>query len=134
GAHRALGPLRAGAGVGTALVTGLGAAHLRVVLSLEWAPGPPDVEDRDRDGVPDGEDVCPDVPGTSAGPPGAKGCPEAPSDRDRDGMVDRADACPDVPGVRTRDLRTHGCPDRVVLPPEPTHAEPSPLAPDPDRP
>jgi OOP family OmpA-OmpF porin len=120
GARRRLGSFRVGAGLGTSLVSGLGAAHLRALLSIEWAP--PDAtltEDRDRDGVPDSDDVCPDVPG----PKDASGCPPAPRDLDGDGIVDTEDACVDAPGPRTRDPKTHGCP--IAEPP------PSPPSPDP---
>jgi hypothetical protein len=127
GARRAFGPFRVGAGVGTAISPGMGAARLRGVLSIEWAPEVA-VSDRDRDGVPDEEDVCPDVAGSADGSlVGARGCPVGPQDRDRDGIPDVDDACPDVFGVRTRDRRTHGCP-----PPEP--ALDSPAAPVPDSP
>lgn len=111
GAHRTFGSFRAGAGVGTAVVGGLGAAHLRALLSLEWIPGStPATEDRDRDGVPDPDDVCPDVPGTTTGPASARGCPTAPADRDLDGVFDADDACPDVAGERSGNGETNGCP------------------------
>ena len=57
------------------------------------------VDDRDRDGVDDKEDLCPDVPGTST----FSGCP----DSDADGVQDSEDACPNVAGAIT----TKGCPD-----------------------
>lgn len=125
GARRTFGPFRAGAGIGTAVVGGLGAAPLRVVLSLEWVPASsPSGDDRDRDGVPDADDVCPDVPGASGGPAATRGCPAAPIDRDRDGIPDAEDSCPDVPGVWTGDRRTHGCPGELV-PPRPLDPCPS---------
>lgn len=77
GAHADVGAgLRAGAGVGTALVRGLGAADLRAVLSLEWiGPDARGERDRDHDGLPDRLDMCPDVPGDLDG---GHGCPHAP--------------------------------------------------------
>ena len=54
--------------------------------------------DRDGDGVPDDEDLCPDEPG----PETASGCP----DRDDDGIADAKDACPDQRGVPEQ----QGCP------------------------
>jgi len=109
GAHVAAGDFRAGVGVGTLVVSGLGASPLRAVLSLEWAPASKP-SDRDADGVPDGDDACPDVAGAATG--GAeRGCPPAPRDRDGDGVVDEQDACPDLGGIRTRDPMTNGCPD-----------------------
>jgi len=55
--------------------------------------------DADRDGVPDKEDLCPDMPGPAA----TRGCP----DMDMDGIPDKLDACPEIPGLPA----TQGCPD-----------------------
>ncbi|MBV6440760.1 MAG: OmpA family protein [Haliscomenobacteraceae bacterium CHB4] len=55
--------------------------------------------DRDKDGIPDIADMCPD----KAGPPKQSGCP----DTDSDGVIDLKDKCPDLPG----DAATGGCPD-----------------------
>ena len=63
------------------------------VLGLAGKKGP----DRDRDGVVDASDKCPDLPGTGAG-----GCP---SDRDNDWIPDEKDRCPDLGGVEPE-----GCP------------------------
>jgi outer membrane protein OmpA-like peptidoglycan-associated protein len=57
-------------------------------------------KDKDKDGVIDKLDACPDVAGLAA----LKGCP----DRDGDGIPDKDDACPDVPGIAA----LKGCPDR----------------------
>src|SRR5437868_8313780 len=54
--------------------------------------------DRDKDGVPDSTDRCPDVPGLAS----LKGCP----DRDKDGIPDIDDKCPDQFGY----ARYQGCP------------------------
>jgi len=58
--------------------------------------------DRDKDGVPDNVDACPDVPGVKTNEPKTTGCPNNPwgapagaSDRDKDGVPDSIDACPD---------------------------------------
>ncbi|TAE49109.1 MAG: OmpA family protein [Cytophagia bacterium] len=56
--------------------------------------------DRDRDGVPDLVDKCPDLPGIKA----LDGC----NDRDGDGVLDHEDDCPDEPGLK----RLKGCPDK----------------------
>ncbi|MDP1825371.1 MAG: Ig-like domain-containing protein [Archangium sp.] len=56
--------------------------------------------DADRDGIKNGEDVCPRVPGVVA----AKGCPLP--DTDADGLTDDVDACPKEAGPRER----KGCP------------------------
>ena len=110
GTHVSLGDFRVGAGLGTLLVSGLGAPKLRGVLSVEWVPAGA-ASDRDHDGVADADDRCPDVPGLTAGDPSALGCPAPPRDTDRDGIFDSDDACPDLPGLRTHDVMTHGCPD-----------------------
>lgn len=55
--------------------------------------------DRDRDGIKDADDACPDKKGTEA----TKGCP----DGDEDGVADYMDNCPDIKGGAS----TQGCPD-----------------------
>ena len=56
--------------------------------------------DRDKDGVLDKDDLCPDVPG----PIENDGCPWP--DTDGDGILDKDDACPTVPGLP----EYNGCP------------------------
>ncbi len=63
-------------------------------------------QDRDRDGVLDVDDACPDLPGLHTGDPRTNGC----RDRDGDTIFDTEDACPDVPGEASTDPREHGCP------------------------
>ncbi|MBS2015762.1 MAG: thrombospondin type 3 repeat-containing protein [Deltaproteobacteria bacterium] len=110
GSKVTLGELRVGAGLGTAVVTGLGSASFRGALSVEWVPPPAGAvaTDRDGDGVLDDVDVCPDVPGFRE----ARGCPAAPRDLDHDGVFDEVDACPDLPGKAHADPMINGCPDR----------------------
>ena len=102
---------RVNAGAGTFVDHGFGAAVARGLLGVEWFP---DAEkpDRDKDGVFDDEDACPDVAGIRTSDPKTNGCPPPPprSDRDKDGVFDDEDACPDVAGVRTDDPKTNGCP------------------------
>jgi len=57
--------------------------------------------DSDGDGVPDVDDLCPEV----AGPVENRGCPFS-GDRDRDQITDDIDRCPDVPGPK----ENFGCP------------------------
>lgn len=62
--------------------------------------------DRDGDTVLDHEDDCPDEPGLVE----LKGCPDKGlGDRDKDGTIDRDDLCPDVFGPK----ENKGCPDLV---------------------
>ena len=55
--------------------------------------------DTDEDGIPDNEDDCPE----EAGPAENKGCP----DTDGDGVLDKDDTCPEVAGL----AELNGCPD-----------------------
>lgn len=56
------------------------------------------VKDKDKDGITDDKDACPEV----AGPSITNGCP----DKDADGIADKDDQCPDVAGT----LAWKGCP------------------------
>ena len=64
--------------------------------------------DRDRDGILDAVDACPDVAGIATTDPASNGCPRR--DRDHDTIFDDEDACPEVAGRRTADPKTNGCP------------------------
>jgi OmpA-OmpF porin, OOP family len=56
--------------------------------------------DKDKDGIKDKDDKCPDVPGVAS----LMGCP----DRDGDGIADADDKCPDIAGIAAM----MGCPDK----------------------
>jgi outer membrane protein OmpA-like peptidoglycan-associated protein len=56
------------------------------------------IQDRDKDGVADDKDACPDVPGL----PADNGCP----DTDKDGLTDNVDKCPTIAGT----AKYNGCP------------------------
>ncbi|MEM1321116.1 MAG: OmpA family protein [Bacteroidota bacterium] len=78
--------------------------HIRLGAGVHLSLGkakekPPVITDRDNDGIPDKEDLCPDVAGVAA----LNGCP----DKDNDGITDASDKCPDVAGVAAFE----GCPD-----------------------
>ena len=112
GAHYdVLKDIRAGAGIGGGLTRGYGAPQLRALFSIEYVPAY-EKPDRDKDGIPDIEDACPDVPGVRDPDPKKNGCPPPPPDSDGDGILDSDDACPQDPGPRTADPKTNGCPDR----------------------
>jgi len=71
-------------------------------------PGYPELDgcpypDRDKDGVTDNKDRCPDEPGSTKN----DGCPV--TDRDGDGVPDATDRCPDTPGPGSN----YGCPEDV---------------------
>lgn len=118
-----------GAGAGTRLSSGYGAPDVRVLFTLGYAfslrdtdpksPGKryvavddaePVYADKDKDGIPDDLDLCPEVPEDGAEPDPNDGCPAA-SDRDKDGIPDDSDSCPDEPedmdGIEDHD----GCPE-----------------------
>jgi hypothetical protein len=87
------------------------------LLSLEWiGPDARGERDRDRDGVPDRLDMCPDVPGTIAG---GRGCPNPP-------MVPDA-APPEVPPEVPSETPTVVPPPVVEPAPAPLSAPPAPL-------
>ncbi len=78
-----------------------GSIGKKKVVEMAPLPPPPPVEepkDRDKDGVLDENDKCPDVPGIAS----MQGCP----DRDGDGITDSEDKCPGVAGL----ARYQGCP------------------------
>ena len=70
-------------------------------FNSEAEPLPPPAEDndRDKDGVINKDDKCPDIPGVV----GLMGCP----DKDGDGVADGDDACPEIAGT----IDFAGCPD-----------------------
>ena len=74
-----------------------GGLKFRVGKKRNIPPPPP--KDRDKDGVPDLIDKCPDVKGKKK----LKGCP----DKDRDGIADDEDDCPNKKGL----AKFGGCPD-----------------------
>ena len=70
--------------------------HLQNVFGLRYNFG---VGDRDKDGISDKKDECPDLPGLKE----FNGCP----DTDNDGLPDNKDDCPEEAGPE----KTKGCPD-----------------------
>ncbi|HEX4621847.1 MAG TPA: thrombospondin type 3 repeat-containing protein, partial [Myxococcaceae bacterium] len=92
----------------------------RLLAGLAWTPrfapvcveGQPyaladcPVLDRDHDGIPNGQDLCPETPGVAA----LQGCPD--KDTDGDGVPDRLDKCPTVKGNGP-----DGCPLPEIIPP-----------------
>lgn len=75
-----------------------GATNLQLRGGINWNFGCQD--DRDKDGIKDKEDDCPDTPGEAR----FNGCP----DTDKDGIMDKEDLCPETPGAK----EFNGCPDR----------------------
>ncbi|HRI72287.1 MAG TPA: OmpA family protein, partial [Polyangium sp.] len=105
-----------GLGVGPGLSRGIGTPDVRGVLMFAYSPKQKDseeatVQDRDRDGIFDPQDACPDEPGMVNIDPTKNGCPP-PKDTDRDGVWDMYDACPTEPGFANQDPAKNGCPPR----------------------
>ena len=124
GARYRVGDLVFGLGIGPGITKGWGTPTLRGLASVAYAPWPPKPappppppkkkkappRDRDKDGIPDKVDACPDEPGVRSSDPEKNGCPPPPPDRDGDGIIDRDDACPDLVGVPNDDPSQNGCP------------------------
>lgn len=80
----------------------------RFLFRLAYAPIRQPPPDRDRDGVPDKLDACPDEPKGESPDPARLGCPIP--DTDKDGVLDPDDICPDVPKGKRPDANRLGCP------------------------
>jgi hypothetical protein len=93
------------AGVDVGLDGAVGVPTVRIILGFGFRFVD---HDRDRDGIPDDADRCPDLAEDRDGFEDADGCPEA--DNDQDGVVDAEDACPNVAGARSSDPSKNGCP------------------------
>jgi outer membrane protein OmpA-like peptidoglycan-associated protein len=106
--YRIIDDLEAGLGVGPGLTSGIGTPAVRFVAMVAYTPEQKQPDDRDKDGIRDADDACPDVPGVRSDDPKKHGCPK--SDRDKDGIWDDEDACPDQPGLRSEDPKKNGCP------------------------
>ncbi len=104
------GPVVFGAAAGPGITRGLGTPTLRAIASIAYVPlaekerAP---SDRDRDGILDQDDACPDLAGIESAEPKLHGCP----DTDKDGVFDKEDACVEVPGKRSEDPKQNGCPE-----------------------
>jgi outer membrane protein OmpA-like peptidoglycan-associated protein len=96
----------ASVGAGGGVVGGIGAPQYRVFFGLSFNP---DFRDRDRDGIADVYDSCPDQPEDKDSYKDDDGCPDP--DNDGDGIPDERDRCPNEPedfdGFQDED----GCPD-----------------------
>jgi OOP family OmpA-OmpF porin len=86
-------------------------AHAALALSpLEKCTSLSRVGDRDGDGIPDGQDKCPDIRENYNGFEDLDGCPDDP-DTDGDGVPDSRDACLLEPEDKDGYLDDDGCPD-----------------------
>jgi outer membrane protein OmpA-like peptidoglycan-associated protein len=93
-------------GVGRGFVAGYGSPDWRFFLAIRYSPR---VYDRDRDGILDHLDDCPDDPEDRDGFEDSDGCPDV--DNDEDGILDVDDSCPDDPEDFDDFEDEEGCPD-----------------------
>ena len=97
--------LAAGGGVSR----GIGAPQFRIMWGIGWQYEKYIDPDRDKDGIPNALDKCPDDPEDKDGYKDDDGCPDP--DNDKDGIPDVKDKCPmqpeDMNGYEDED----GCPD-----------------------
>jgi hypothetical protein len=120
--------LCAGAGVG--LSSGYGVPDVRALFGVAFAPETQasaavvaggrgssrrpftgTAADRDRDGISDEADKCPDIPEDFDEFDDQDGCPDV--DDDDDHVKDADDQCPDLPEDLDGDRDTDGCPDET---------------------
>jgi outer membrane protein OmpA-like peptidoglycan-associated protein len=95
--------IAAGAGIPK---TGFQAADVRATIGIMYEPA---VGDRDKDGIADDDDGCPDAAEDKDGFEDRDGCPEL--DNDGDGILDVDDACPLVKEDYDGDRDEDGCPE-----------------------
>ncbi|MCO4747682.1 MAG: OmpA family protein, partial [Proteobacteria bacterium] len=91
-------------------VNGVGAPASRFIFTVSYEP--PEVRDRDLDGLVDRIDECPSDPEDFDQFEDEDGCPEL--DNDGDGLVDTEDACPNEPEDFDTWLDSDGCPEPEV--------------------
>jgi outer membrane protein OmpA-like peptidoglycan-associated protein len=94
-------------GGGAGIIAGVGTPVVRAFLGLAWTK--PVENDKDKDGILDKVDQCPEDPEDKDDFEDADGCPDP--DNDKDGILDKDDKCPieaeDKDGFEDED----GCPD-----------------------
>ncbi len=111
-----VGPVLLMVGGGSGLIPDYGAPDFRVFGAIGYfdrpAPEPEPVAertDRDKDGIYDDEDECPDDPEDKDQFEDDDGCPEP--DNDKDGIADVDDDCPMEPEDRDGWKDEDGCPE-----------------------
>ncbi len=93
-------------GLGKGILSGFGTPDFRAFVGLRFVPFD---DDRDKDGIKNADDVCPDVPEDKDAFDDADGCPDP--DNDHDGILDVDDHCPLVPEDDDDFQDLDGCPD-----------------------
>ncbi|MDP2342189.1 MAG: OmpA family protein [Deltaproteobacteria bacterium] len=92
--------------VGTGIIAGFGVPQFRALAGVRYAPRD---YDRDKDGLLDKDDQCPDEPEDKDAFEDLDGCLDA--DNDKDGILDTADSCIMVPEDKDGFEDIDGCPD-----------------------
>ncbi len=100
------GPIVLMLGTGTGLVPDYGAPDVRAFAAVGYFKRD---DDRDKDGIVDASDKCPDDPEDKDGFEDEDGCPDP--DNDGDGILDVSDKCPNDPEDIDRWQDEDGCPD-----------------------
>jgi outer membrane protein OmpA-like peptidoglycan-associated protein len=93
-------------GTGIGGTRGYGAPDFQLFLGLVYRRY---LSDRDKDGIVDDDDFCPDDPEDKDEFEDSDGCPEP--DNDKDGLPDTADQCMNDPEDRDQFEDLDGCPD-----------------------
>ncbi len=93
-------------GGGTRIAEGVGIPKYRILGGVLFDSEP---RDRDRDGVVDDDDACPDKAEDLDGFQDSDGCPDP--DNDEDGFLDSVDKCPDDAEDRDGFEDSDGCPE-----------------------
>ena len=99
-------------GGGSGILQGWGTPNYRAFVGIMWSPRAheqPRIGDRDKDGILDNVDKCPDDPEDMDGFQDEDGCPDP--DNDNDGILDVDDKCPNVPEDKDGFQDEDGCPD-----------------------
>ncbi len=111
-----VGPVLLMGGGGTGLIPDYGAPDFRVFAAIGYfdrpvpeEEKPPEIGDRDQDGLLDNVDECPDDPEDKDGFEDDDGCPEP--DNDKDGIADVNDKCPMEPEDKDGWQDDDGCPE-----------------------
>ncbi len=112
--YRFLKQFEVGLGGGPGLTQAIGTPKARFLLLASWSPEviypaliDPLSQDDDRDGIANGVDACPSLPGVEDSDKRFHGCPP---DKDKDGVPNKEDACADAAGPKNVDLSKNGCP------------------------
>jgi len=93
-------------GGGRGFGNGIGAPDVRLFAGAAFTP---DYRDRDKDGIYDVDDKCPDQPEDRDGYQDLDGCPDP--DNDADTLLDAQDKCPNDPEDVDQFQDDDGCPE-----------------------